>query len=143
MEERERTYKIRANERARRKQDKLEAGQRLEEEETRRRREKAFAAPVPVAPRTTRSSLLKTAQVQARLDEARHDAKREDERREHARTREQETGKMLMEAMREIDRQQGRRSRREIDVEVGLKMREDRRMFRKALRKNKARLEQV
>lgn len=143
MEQRQKAYKTRANERAQRKQDKLEAGRRLEEEETQKRKKNTFAAPVPIALRPTRSFLLKTAQVQARLDQARQDAKQEATRSEHARIREKETGKILMEAMREIDRQQGRRSRREIDEEVEHKIRQDSRMFRKALKTNKARLEQV
>ncbi|CAM9297218.1 unnamed protein product [Ascophyllum nodosum] len=141
MEEREKMYRERAKERAQRERQRVDAARQLEEKERHRRREKAFAARVPVAPRTTHSFLLKTAQVQARINQARDDAKREEQRRLELRAQQRETGRALMEVMKDIDGQQGRLDYRDADRRAKQKARENTINYRNALKENRVRLE--
>ena len=143
MEEREKMYRERAKERAQRERQRVDAARQLEEKERHRRREKAFAARVPVAPRTTHSFLLKTAQVQARINQARDDAKREEQRRLELRAQQRETGRALMEVMKDIDGQQGRLDYRDADRRAKQKARENTINYRNALKENRVRLEKV
>lgn len=144
MEEREKIYRQRALERAKREKDKSSwATQRLEKETKRRKERAAFLAQAPAIPRTTKKCLMKTAQVQARRKQESDDIARE-ERQEKARhARQQEVGRALAEVMRRIDRQQGRLVTRETGKDAQQKARESHERYRRALKENKIKLEQV
>lgn len=143
MEERAETYRKRAQDRARREREGAAAARQCVEEASRRKREKAFSASVPEIPRTTRSFLIKTAQVRSKLERESEDLKREMERQVKMRARQRETSKALANVMREVDRQQHRQGRRDTDREAAQKARDSREIYRRSLRENKAKLEQV
>lgn len=143
MEERQKMYTKRAQERAQREKDKTDLARQLAEDVERRRNQKAFSASVPVAPRTTHSFLIKTAQTQAKLAKERCEIQRETDREKKMRARQDETKNHLAEVMRRIDREQGRQFRRDTHQEAEHKSRESHEKYRRALKENKARLEQV
>lgn len=144
MEERERTYRLRARERAQREQEKNDlARQRLEEEVRWKREEAACSAQVPVVPRATYKSLLKTAQVQERQKIEAEQLKREKRKEEARHARQRKTSKALAEVMRRIDLEQGRLARRETRKDAQQKARESRERYCQALKDNQGKLEQV
>lgn len=143
MEERAKTYRRRAQERARKERENTAAARQRKEEANTRKKERAFSASVPVIPRTTHSFLIRTAQVRSKLERESEELKREAERRAKMRARQQETSKALADVMREVDRQRNRQGSRDTDREAAQKARDSRETYRRSLRENKARLEQV
>lgn len=144
MEEREKTYRLRAQERAQREHENaISARQRLEEEVRRRREKAACSAQAPVMPRATYKSLQRTAQAQKRLKEEADNLKREKRREEARHARQRKTSKALAEVMRRIDLEQGRLARRDTGEDAQRKARESRERYRQALKDNKSKLQQV
>ena len=144
MEEREKTYRLRAQERAQREQEKSNLARQKMEEEVRRRREKAASsAQVPVVPRATYKSLMKTAQVQERQKMEAETLQREKRKEEARHARQRKTSKALAEVMRRIDLEQGRLARRATGKDAQQKAQESRERYRQALKDNQSKLEQV
>lgn len=144
MEEREKVYRQRALERAKREKEKSSwATQKLEEETKRRKERAAFSAQAPAIPQTTKKCLMKTAQVQARRKQESDDIAREERRDKIRHARQQEAGRALSEVIRRIDRQQGRLVTRETGKHAQEKARESHERYHRALKENKIKLEQV
>lgn len=143
MEEREKLYASRRQEKMQRELEKASVARRNQEEEFRRKKQNALLAPVPIIPRTTHSFLLKTADVRAQLERKRVEAERESEEQARRCARQQETSKALAEVMRDLNRQRGTEPRRDKTRNVEQRARESRKKYRQALQENKIKLENV
>lgn len=143
MQERDKIYKQRAQQRTQHQLEKLSNAREREEEEKRRRQAKAFIAPVPLVPRTTNSVFMKMKKVQHKLMREADDARRKAERQRTWRHRQSEIGRSLSAVINRINRQQGRQARRQTDEEIKLRAREYHRKYRTTLSDNKAKMDQV
>lgn len=145
MEERDKLYRQRAQERARRKQSQSSLGcQRDKGNETLRTKSRTTFARAPVVvPRTTTNFQMKTAAIYARREKEVDDLERKKQLEKARRVQEQVTSKRLAQAMAQMDRQQGRMPRRDTVEEAHQNARESRERYRKALKENRKKLEQV
>lgn len=143
MEEREKVYRQRAQERAQREQaQSSSACQSKRTNETRRKKNRKNSA-APVVPGTTANFQMKISQVRAKREKESDDLRRE-KRKETARhVLEQVTSKRLAQVMARIDRQQGRLARRDTAEEAHERASESRARYRNALAENRQKLEQV
>lgn len=142
MEEREGMYRERAKERAQRAQDQYELDRKLAVR-TDKQRNLSNTSSASVVPRTTHSFLVKTARVRARLEKEAYDLEQEKKRELRRRAQQQETSTALAEVMRQMGHKQTKQDRRVAELEYEQKARQGRERYRRALRENKARLEQV
>lgn len=141
MEERENMYRERAQERAQRAQDQAALDRNLAVRADKQR--KFITSSTPVVPRSTHSFLLKTARVRARLEKETCELKQEKKRELQRRAQQQETSKALAEVMRQMGNKQTKQDRRVAMMESEQKAREGRERYHRALRENRARLQQV
>ncbi|CAM9245758.1 unnamed protein product [Hapterophycus canaliculatus] len=144
MEEREKLWRQRAQERtSRERPQSSSAYQSKQGNGIGRKKKRTRLAHTHVVPRTTTNFQMKTAHMQARREEESNAVKQEQDKETARHAQEQVTGKRLAQVMARMDREQARLAKRDTVEEANKKARESRERYRKALLENKRKLEQA
>jgi hypothetical protein len=138
LEERAEVYKQKAAERSQRKEEKAAIEQRIAAEEEQKRRQRIMSSPVPAAPRSTVSHMLKAKETQSRARSEAAEKERNDARDHMRATRQQAISTDLAAAVRDTERE-----RKVHSIQQAERVNAERERYRTNLKENKAKVDEI
>jgi hypothetical protein len=138
LEERAEVYKQKAAERSQRKEEKAAAEKRVAAEEEQQRRIRIMSAPVPAAPRSTMSHMLKAKETQSRARSEAAEKERNDARDHMRATRQQAISADLAAAVRDTERERKINSTQQAE-----RVKAEQERYRTTLKENRAKVDEI